>query len=70
MNKMKDVTYLPVCIKGDVVIAEQFPDFIFKKNQVNIRTLDNGVTVIECEIVSYNPDGTFNFMVSELDCDD
>lgn len=59
----KDFCYLPVTIEGDMVRVNQFPDCVYQKEDVELKHLDNEATVIMCEIIDYNDDGSYNFIL-------
>lgn len=60
---MRDICYEPVTVKGSLVFIKKFPELPELSEQVNVVTLDNGVKAIECEIIHYNADGSFNYLL-------
>ncbi len=55
-----DFCYEPVTVKGKLVFLTNFPDVPALKN-ATVKTLDNGIKAVACEIISYNSNGSFNF---------
>lgn len=59
---MMDICYEPVTVKGSLVFITRFPE-LPALQKVKVKALDNGVKAVECKIVSYNSDGSFNYLL-------
>lgn len=60
---MRDTCYEPVTVKGNLIFITRFPELPALNEQVKVLTLDNGVKAIECQIHSYNADGSYNYLL-------